>query len=174
MPELTRPAEAAELELPGLGTGMDTAMNPGMDPVLDPVLATGVAPRDDQRRAALREWVRRGGHLVVSAGAHADLFTALPELKEMLPARLPADGKRFVDLIAMNLPNTPRALLQPPLDGKLAIVLNAGLAASAVFLWFGMAARYVMTAFRFRAGQFPSSRCCRRSASPRSATPGGR
>ena len=76
---------------------------------------------DPKRRVAIREWVRRGGHIVIAAGAEADLLEALPEFKEMLPARLPPGGKRFVDRVALQLPNMARALLQAGPGGKIAL-----------------------------------------------------
>jgi len=76
---------------------------------------------DPKRRAALREWIRRGGHIIVSVGANADLFSALPELREMLPARIAPEGKRFMDGIAVSLPSQSLKILRPPPGGKLAL-----------------------------------------------------
>lgn len=76
---------------------------------------------DRQRRKALSEWVRRGGRIIISAGAHADVINALPELKEMLPANLPASGANRVSEIAMILPNSPRMLLRPKTTEKIAL-----------------------------------------------------
>ena len=76
---------------------------------------------DVKRRKALSEWVRRGGRLIVSVGANANGIRAIPELRDMLPARLPPGGKQAVDQIAMVLPNLPRMLLVPATGGKLAL-----------------------------------------------------
>ena len=92
------------------------------------ILTTGADPgfwnalaNDGKRRAALREWVRRGGRVLVGVGGNADLINAIPEIKEMLPARLPADGKRSVGEIAMVLPNSPRLILKPLARGTIAL-----------------------------------------------------
>jgi hypothetical protein len=52
-------------------------------------------PQHEKRRKALAEWVRRGGRLVVSVGANADVLEALKELKDILPATVPPGGKRM-------------------------------------------------------------------------------
>jgi hypothetical protein len=46
--------------------------------------ATGLV-NDRVRTAALAEWVRRGGRLVVCAGANADIIPGSPELNALLP-----------------------------------------------------------------------------------------
>jgi hypothetical protein len=72
---------------------------------------------DQPRRQALAEWVRRGGRIIVGAGASADLINAVPELRDLLPVRVgPA---RQVNEVAMVLPSSPRLLLQAPGKGMI-------------------------------------------------------
>jgi hypothetical protein len=78
----------------------------------DPKFWTDLAA-DARRRSALREWVARGGRLVVSVGTNPGAIRALPELLEILPARLPVNGQRSVAQIGLVLPNSPRMLLVP-------------------------------------------------------------
>jgi hypothetical protein len=54
------------------------------------------APQHEKRRKALVEWVRRGGRVIISAGANVDVLEALKEIKDMLPATIPPGGKRTV------------------------------------------------------------------------------
>jgi hypothetical protein len=54
------------------------------------------APQHERRRKALVEWVRRGGRCIVSVGTNPDVFEALKELREMLPATIPPGGKKTV------------------------------------------------------------------------------
>lgn len=82
------------------------------------VLATVADPKfwnelasDQRRREALREWVARGGRLIVSVGNDAEAIRAVPELRDLIPARLPAGAKQLVNQIALVLPNSPRMLL---------------------------------------------------------------
>jgi hypothetical protein len=57
------------------------------------------APAHEHKRKAIAEWVRRGGRVVVSIGTNPDLLEAHKELREMLPATLPAGGKRTVSVL---------------------------------------------------------------------------
>ncbi|MBX7105740.1 MAG: hypothetical protein K1X57_16780, partial [Gemmataceae bacterium] len=50
--------------------------------------ATALVSERDGRKAALTEWVRRGGNLVVSVGRNQDLFAGAGELNDSLPVRL--------------------------------------------------------------------------------------
>jgi hypothetical protein len=75
---------------------------------------------DSKRRKALHEWVKRGGQVIISAGANPELLNSIPEFKEILPARL-IGAKRAANEIPIVLPNTPRLLLQPPARDKIAI-----------------------------------------------------
>ena len=87
------------------------------------VLATGSQPKfwteltgrqHARRRAALAEWVRRGGHLVVSAAANLDLLDKLPEIADLLPAKAsPASAVRVENV-------------SPPLPGGKSGILSAG------------------------------------------------
>jgi hypothetical protein len=60
------------------------------------------APQHESRRKALVEWVRRGGRLVVSVGSNPDLLEAITEIKDILPATVPPDGKRSVSHVSFN------------------------------------------------------------------------
>src|SRR5262245_24499372 len=55
---------------------------------------TLAAPQHEKRRKALVEWVRRGGRAVLSVGTNPDLFEALKELKDLIPATVPPGAKR--------------------------------------------------------------------------------
>jgi hypothetical protein len=57
------------------------------------------APANERKRKAIAEWVRRGGRVVVSLGTNPDLLEAHKELREMLPAQVPAGGKRTVSVL---------------------------------------------------------------------------
>ncbi len=70
------------------------------------------------QRAALLEWVRHGGHVLISGGA-AETINALDECKPLLPGSLPLDGRREVEEIAMVLPNSPRLILKAAASKKL-------------------------------------------------------
>jgi len=52
------------------------------------------SPANDTRWKAVREWVRRGGHLVISVGSNVDTVAGLKELQEMLPTTLVAGSKQ--------------------------------------------------------------------------------
>ncbi|HEX4590432.1 MAG TPA: hypothetical protein VH120_10915, partial [Gemmataceae bacterium] len=56
------------------------------------------APPHERKRKAIAEWVRRGGRVVVSLGTNPDLLDAIKELRDMLPATVPAGGKRTVSV----------------------------------------------------------------------------
>jgi hypothetical protein len=58
------------------------------------------APAHERKRKAIAEWVRRGGRVVVSLGTNPDLLEAHKELREMLPATVPAGGKRTVSVLS--------------------------------------------------------------------------
>jgi hypothetical protein len=81
------------------------------------MLTTGGDPKfwaalskERRRLAALAEWVRHGGRLIVSAGSNADVLEALPEIKEMLPARVPPGAKRSVDELTLSWANRSRGI----------------------------------------------------------------
>jgi len=57
------------------------------------------APAHERKRKAIAEWVRRGGRVVVSLGTNPDLLEAHKELRDMLPAAVPAGGKRTVSVL---------------------------------------------------------------------------
>lgn len=66
----------------------------------------GGSPEFDARRTALVEWVRRGGRLVISAGANAALVGQLPGLRELLPFSLDsASPGRPVNQLVLYWPN---------------------------------------------------------------------
>ncbi len=56
-------------------------------------------PTMRQRQEALREWLRRGGRLLVAAGVQADRLPQWPELHELLP--LDVRGRQDVDLLPL-------------------------------------------------------------------------
>ena len=58
-------------------------------------------PRFQAQREAIREYVRRGGSLVVSAGANPDLLEALPEIREVLPVKLDLKAKREAEFLQL-------------------------------------------------------------------------
>ena len=75
------------------------------------VLATGTdrkfwedlaAPTHEKRRLAIAEWVRRGGRVVVSLGANADVLVALKEIEELMPAIVPPGGKKSIKSLAFS------------------------------------------------------------------------
>jgi uncharacterized membrane protein len=115
-------AEATEVaRLPDRWIGYD-----GIDLV---ILTTGIDPAywdnlgtDRRRLAALAEWVRRGGRLLVSAGTNAEILLddRLREIREMLPATLPAAGKRTVDTVRIEWTarTLPEARLLGDQEGK--------------------------------------------------------
>jgi hypothetical protein len=76
--------------------------------------ADDLALLDDARTAALAEWVRHGGRLVVSVGANWDQVSNHP-IAQLLPASLAAEGPvpllEFAGLIEFT--NTKEALLPP-------------------------------------------------------------
>jgi hypothetical protein len=57
------------------------------------------APAHERKRKAIAEWVRRGGRVVVGIGTNPDLLEAHKELRDMLPATVPAGGKRTVSVL---------------------------------------------------------------------------
>ena len=99
------------VDLVMIGTGADTKF-----------FDTLAQPRYQTRRLALREWVRRGGRIMVSVGANPDVLTNLPELQDVLPARIDPAGKRTVDAVRLNW-NNPRGAGPPvePLRGKVSL-----------------------------------------------------
>ncbi|HEY8506056.1 MAG TPA: hypothetical protein VIL46_15830, partial [Gemmataceae bacterium] len=58
-------------------------------------------PENRSRKAALLEWVRRGGRLLVSVGRSADVVVPLDEFQQILPATIPPGGRRFADVIEL-------------------------------------------------------------------------
>jgi hypothetical protein len=89
------------------------------------MLTTGGDPKfwaslskERRRLAALAEWVRRGGRLIVSAGNNADVLEALPEIKEMLPARVPPGAKRSVDELTLSWANKGRGINRQTLNDR--------------------------------------------------------
>ena len=58
------------------------------------------SPANEPRRAALLEWVRRGGRLLVTVGANAQLLSQYPVFAEMLPRPFVRDepGRQVADL----------------------------------------------------------------------------
>jgi hypothetical protein len=75
----------AAVDLMVLGTGADRAFWEAL-----------AAPQHERKRKALAEWVRRGGRAVLSVGTNADVLEALKEIREMLPATVPAGARRTV------------------------------------------------------------------------------
>lgn len=66
------------------------------------------APADAARRAALLEWVRRGGRLVVSVGERAQRATELKHLQELLPYAVdPAAPGRAVPAVTIQWATDP-------------------------------------------------------------------
>lgn len=55
-----------------------------------------------RQRKAIVEWVRRGGRLIVSVGANADLLDAVKELKDILPATIQPGSKKMITDLAYN------------------------------------------------------------------------
>ena len=75
--------------LPDQWFGYETAdlvvLSTGNGDFLRQLFGEAAAAADRVRRAALLEWVRRGGRLVVSVGDNAPLVSRLPALRELLP-----------------------------------------------------------------------------------------
>jgi hypothetical protein len=108
-------------EMPALWFGYDSA-----DVVIlatsDRTFANGLL-NDRVRTAALAEWVRRGGRLIVCAGTNADVLSGSEELKAILPVDI---GKPYL-ATSLRFPWTveggdPIALADP--DGKPTISLT--------------------------------------------------
>jgi hypothetical protein len=76
--------EAADLVVLATGTGSDD--------FLRRLFGDQVSSADRAKRAALLEWVRRGGLVVVSVGSNAGLVAQLPALQDFLPAAVKADA----------------------------------------------------------------------------------
>ena len=76
--------EAADLVVLTTGTGSDE--------FLRRLFGDQVSASDRAKRAALLEWVRRGGRVVVSVGSNAGLVAQLPALQEFLPFGVKPDA----------------------------------------------------------------------------------
>jgi hypothetical protein len=78
--------------LPDQWFGYDSAdlviLGTGSTDFLQRIFGEGAGAKDLARREALLEWVRRGGRLVVTVGANADLVRKLPALQGILPAAI--------------------------------------------------------------------------------------
>ncbi len=76
-------------KLPDQWFGYDGAdliiLTTGSGEFLERIFGDGAGPGELRRREALFEWVRRGGRLVVTVGANADLVRRLPALQAILP-----------------------------------------------------------------------------------------
>jgi hypothetical protein len=76
-------------QLPDQWFGYEAAdlvvLNTGNGEFLQKLFGDGGSDSDRGRRAALVEWVRRGGRLVVGVGANAASVAKLPALQELLP-----------------------------------------------------------------------------------------
>jgi hypothetical protein len=87
--ELAAITETAQL--PDQWFGYDAAdvvvlnTGPGADEFLRKLFGDAAGAAEKAKRAALAEWVRRGGRLVVAVGANAGLVAQLPALQELLP-----------------------------------------------------------------------------------------
>lgn len=97
------------------------ASGPGWD-ALDVLFVAETFPENDQQNAALRDWVRRGGHLVLAVGGRSDAFQSSP-LAEWLPARV--DGSRNVVDLAIVVDRVPGAPALPVRGGVVAARLDA-------------------------------------------------
>ena len=64
----------------------------GSDDFLERLFGENGLTADKLKRAALLEWVRRGGRLVVSAGSNAALVSRMPALQELLPYSIKTDA----------------------------------------------------------------------------------
>lgn len=86
--------EAADLVI--LHTGV------GADEFLRKLFGEGGGTSDRAKRAALLEWVRRGGRLVVPVGGNAALVAQLPALRDVLPFAV--NGTRTPGVLQLHWP----------------------------------------------------------------------
>ncbi|MBA4192123.1 MAG: hypothetical protein C0467_29450 [Planctomycetaceae bacterium] len=104
--ELTTISDVAQL--PDRWVGYETAdlviLNtaPGSDEFLRKLFGETSGATEKAKRAALLEWLRRGGRLVVTVGANAALVSQLPALRELLP--LEVKGTRTPGIIRLSWP----------------------------------------------------------------------
>jgi hypothetical protein len=83
----------------GYGAADLVVIGTGGDPAFWEALA---APQHERRRKALVEWVRRGGRAILSVGTNPQVLEPLKEIRDMLPATIPPDGKKTVGRLAYN------------------------------------------------------------------------
>src|SRR5439155_21239230 len=88
-------------DLPDQWFGYDAAdlvvLNTSSEEFVRGLFGEQAAASDKARRAALLEWVRRGGRVVVPVGLNAGLVAQLPALQELLPATIPAANPSKVE-----------------------------------------------------------------------------
>ncbi|HUR53186.1 MAG TPA: hypothetical protein VMZ71_03590, partial [Gemmataceae bacterium] len=95
MPDQWFGYEAADLVVLTTGTGSDA--------FLQRLFGDSSSASDKTKRAALLEWVRRGGRVVVSVGSNAGLAVQYPALQEFLPfAVKPEAPGRTVPTLPLN------------------------------------------------------------------------
>jgi hypothetical protein len=93
---------------------------PGWD-ALDVLFLTDTFPDTAEQSEALRNWVRRGGHLVLSLGDRNEAFQSSP-LPDWVPARI--DGTRTVNELAIIGDKVPGAQPLPARAGIVAARLD--------------------------------------------------
>jgi len=104
--ELTTITDVAQL--PDRWIGYDAAdlviLNtaPGSDDFLRKLFGEASGGAEKAKRAALLEWMRRGGRLVVTVGANAGLVSQLPSLHDLLPFEV--KGTRTPGIIRLSWP----------------------------------------------------------------------
>jgi hypothetical protein len=63
---------------------------------------TLAAPQHAKRRAALAEWVRRGGKVLIGLGQNIDVVDSIREIKDILPVNAPPGEKRQLKNLTLN------------------------------------------------------------------------
>jgi hypothetical protein len=95
-----------------LGTGQG-----GTDPWYQQLFGDQIGPGAKRRQQAMLEWVRRGGHVVVSVGSNATLLAGMPAFQEFLPATLKRDDpvRNPVELKLEGVRKPDKSMLGEPL-----------------------------------------------------------
>jgi hypothetical protein len=76
---------------------------PGSDEFLTRLFGEKASPGDRAKREALTEWVRRGGRLLVTVGANAELVSKLSALQDLLPETVnPGQPSRQASSLALS------------------------------------------------------------------------
>lgn len=104
--ELTTITDVAQLPDRWIGyEGADLVVlntGAGSEAFLQKLFGETAGPAEKAKRAALLEWLRRGGRLVVTVGGNAGLVAQLPALREVLP--FDVTGTRTPGIVRLSWP----------------------------------------------------------------------